>query len=364
MNIKNILLIGRTGGGKSTLANVLVNQFKNNEPFREVFKESAGSTSQTKEIQIKEFIINITEDGSEKIRYLVVDTAGFGDTQLTTKEVLQLLEGLVEIIGNDGINQIFLVSGGRFTREEIDVYGLLESVLFDRDVVNYTTIARTRFPDFEDETKCETDRKKLREENNELLGILKNSKIIYVDNPPLTGRSEVIEINKEVRKVSREVLTMYLMGCQGIYKPVNLNTLKQRINNYKTKAEQLQKELQDKEQTRQQREAQLQQQISSLQTQQQDEIYRTQQNFNNQLNSAYAEQQRQINEINERHQQELTELRGRYSNQYIYEIRCQPQGHFIDTMQAAVEYDYMVNLANETNREKNPVCPHCRRHAN
>ena len=56
MNIKNILLIGRTGGGKSTLANTLINQ---NNNFEEVFKESAGSVSETKQVQIKEFIVNM-----------------------------------------------------------------------------------------------------------------------------------------------------------------------------------------------------------------------------------------------------------------------------------------------------------------
>jgi len=178
-DVKNILLIGRTGGGKSTLANVLVNQFKNNEPFREIFKESAGSVSQTKNIQVQEFLVNLREDGTEQVRYLVVDTAGFGDTQLTNKEILQLLEELVKHIGNDGINQIFLVSGGRFTKEEIDVYQILESTLFDREVVNYTTVVRTRFPEFENESECEADRQSLRRENNELFNLIGSAKIIY-----------------------------------------------------------------------------------------------------------------------------------------------------------------------------------------
>src|SRR6266487_659965 len=151
MNIKNILLIGRTGSGKSTLANVLIN--KNNN-FEEVFKESAGSVSETKNVQVQEFTVDLTRDGSEKVRYLVIDTAGFGDTQLTTKEVLQLLQELVKHIGNDGINQIFLVSNGRFTKEEIDIYRLLESVLFDQEVAKYTTVVRTRFPEFENESEC------------------------------------------------------------------------------------------------------------------------------------------------------------------------------------------------------------------
>ena len=58
-------------------------------------------------------------------------------------------------------------------------------------------------------------------------------------------------------------------------------------------------EEQDKEKSKQEREAQLQQQISSLQTQLQGELNWASQRFSNQLNNAYAEQQRQINEINE-----------------------------------------------------------------
>src|SRR3954451_11306407 len=125
MNVKNILLIGRTGGGKSTLANTLINQ---NNNFEEVFKESAGSVSETKNVQIKEFIVNITEDGSERVRYLVIDTAGFGNTKLTDKEVLELMLEMVKIVGNDGLTKIFFVTNSRFTTEEIEVYQLLDSI--------------------------------------------------------------------------------------------------------------------------------------------------------------------------------------------------------------------------------------------
>src|SRR5437763_540790 len=55
METKKILLIGRSGRGKSTLANVLLNR---NNNFEEVFKESSGSVSETKKIQFEEFELN------------------------------------------------------------------------------------------------------------------------------------------------------------------------------------------------------------------------------------------------------------------------------------------------------------------
>ncbi|CAJ0869275.1 11276_t:CDS:2 [Entrophospora sp. SA101] len=80
VNTRNILLIGRTGSGKSTLANVLVGENK--------FIESAKSTSVTKQIEEGIIEIDLKEDGSEKIKYRVIDTIGLGDTQLTPQGVL------------------------------------------------------------------------------------------------------------------------------------------------------------------------------------------------------------------------------------------------------------------------------------
>ncbi|HLX55005.1 MAG TPA: hypothetical protein VKR58_13755 [Aquella sp.] len=52
MNVRNIVLIGNTGNGKSTLGNVLVNKGGN---FQEVFKESSAAISQTRYVSEESF---------------------------------------------------------------------------------------------------------------------------------------------------------------------------------------------------------------------------------------------------------------------------------------------------------------------
>lgn len=324
---KNILLIGRTGSGKSTLANVLVNK---NGQFEEVFRESAGSVSETKEIKTERFSVDISRDSTQQIHYLVIDTAGFGDTQLNEKEVLQLLKGLVPIIKENGINQIFLVNNGRFKKEEIDVYRLLENVLFDENATNYTTIVRTKFPSFENHVVCEADKQQLKIENNEIARILQRSKIIYVDNPPLEGNSRVIEVNKETREISRRKLLTYLGTCQDSYKSSNLEDLNTRINEYLSQEEKLNREIAEKEQKIKEREAELQKEVESIQQQKSRELRITGRNFERQVqelqeqNTKKAQTARQ--EIEEVNREQLRQSQEAY-NQTLNQISSNYQSN-------------------------------------
>jgi uncharacterized Zn finger protein (UPF0148 family)/GTP-binding protein EngB required for normal cell division len=343
--IKNILLIGRTGSGKSTLANVLVN--KNGE-FGPVFKESSRSISETKHIQTEKFTVNLSRDGVEKINYLVMDTAGFGDTQLDNKEVLDLLKDLVPIIKQGGLNRIFFVTNGRFGQSEIETYKLLETVIFDKETPKYTTIVRTNFDNFEDNDCCEEDRKSLRSENPELFEILRSSKIIYVNNPPLVGRS--MGINKEVRNESRKRLLTYLGTCQDNYYPSDLKNLNERIDKYVTSEEELKREIAIKEEKIQEGMIEFQKEVESVQEQKLRELKITERNFERQVKELRNRNQKQIKvtnqEFDEAHQSHLKMLQEIYEKR-LKDISQEFQSNLVQAK----------NVLNQVQIGK-PVCHH------
>ncbi|CAG8715288.1 uncharacterized protein OCT59_017212 [Rhizophagus irregularis] len=242
---RNILIIGRTGNGKSTLENVLTNSEK--------FNEGSGTISTTKELQKEDFEIEIN---GEKVQYRVVDTIGIGDTQLAQREVLNRIAEACHEVGK-GLNQIFFVLGRKFTEEELEAYNILREIIFDESITCYTTIVRTNFPNFDSEEKCKEDREKLNQESPKLAELVRTcNKLIYVDNPPTNievGKNisekqknrklKEIETNREKREESRDVLIKHLIKNCGNYRPPSLDNLNKRVSSYMTEKEQLKKEL-------------------------------------------------------------------------------------------------------------------------
>src|SRR6266487_350415 len=143
---RTILLLGRTGNGKSTIANVISDTNH--------FPESEYGVSETRGIQ--EGIFRANEENRENIDFHIVDTIGIGDTRFDEKEVLLKLAEATNAIKN-GLNQILFVTSGRFTEEEVRAYTLLRTVFFADDIGEYTTVVRTRFPSFRKAYKCRED---------------------------------------------------------------------------------------------------------------------------------------------------------------------------------------------------------------
>jgi hypothetical protein len=267
---RNILLIGRTGNGKSTLANVLTNRrivnddkkkekisrrlvrednkcykckrmvFSEGKEWIEAyieeqgpylfheecfnFKESSGSVSETRETQMEEFEHN-------RIKYKVIDTVGIGDTKLTEEQVLDKIAE-VAYMAKEGINRILFVVGRRFTDEETDTYDkLVKEFKLDENIGGYITIVRTHYPDFNNKLACEKDRESLRNENPKLKRILSSAKIVYVDNDPKLD---------ELRDQSRTKLLKHLeKNSQKSYKPLGFEELVDTIEKPMEKKRQL-----------------------------------------------------------------------------------------------------------------------------
>jgi GTPase Era involved in 16S rRNA processing len=211
--IKNLIIVGRTGGGKSTLSNVLTGT--------DDFEESGRSISVTKNFQKEGFEYN----GKY---FNVIDTIGIGNTKLSTKKVLyKILDGIFSL--PEGISQILFVIDGRFTAEEAKIFNLLKSSIFDIfeiGILDYVTIVRTKFSNFRNKNECEADKNQLHNENEYIAKIIRSCKdVVYVDNPPVNIQMyyddddlDTVATNKRIRERSRKIMLDYLdKACQTEY---------------------------------------------------------------------------------------------------------------------------------------------------
>ncbi|MEG7979041.1 MAG: hypothetical protein NY202_03980 [Mollicutes bacterium UO1] len=312
---RNIVLIGRTGSGKSSLGNVLINKSDN---FAEVFEESGKSISATKGVKEATFEVDLDREGKEKIKYRIIDTIGIGDTKLTPQGVLMRLAEIAGRVKKEGLNQILFVTKDRFTKEEIEAYDLLSSIIFDKNVVKYTTIVRTGFPEFEEDEVCEEDRQLLREENADLAHIIRSVNIIYLDNPPInlvgSGRrvEQQITLNKEARKESRRRLLTYLATCEDTYRPDNIDTLDERVRDYATNEEKLQKEIERLEKIREEQAEKFRKEMAEMREQQEKKLKEVKEEAQKEINKAKVEGEENLrktkNELEDKHRRDMDSL--------------------------------------------------------
>jgi len=227
---RTILLLGRTGNGKSTTANVISNT--------DHFKESELGASETRNIQEGQF-----KPRGDDVVYHIIDTIGIGDTSLSEQQVLLKLAEATNAIKN-GLNQILFVTSGRFTDEEVKAYTLLRTVFFNEDIGKYTTVVRTKFPTFRRADRCKLDKETMIKENEDVADIIRScNKLIHVNN-----MTEDEDPELKTRAECREILRNHLkFNCAKIYRPSNLDETNERIRNHMDDRERTQKQMDDLE---------------------------------------------------------------------------------------------------------------------
>ncbi|CAB5376214.1 unnamed protein product [Rhizophagus irregularis] len=199
VKMRNLLVVGYAGSGKSTLSNVLGGAGHS--------EGSKYSINKKKNYRIKDFKWKGT-------KYQVVDTTGIGDIKLTKKKVIY--EKIAEIIYQmpEGISQVLWVIDGKFSAEEASTFNLLKDFIFECGIAEYITIVRTKFSNFKNKDECKNDKEDLCKENESIAKLCKS--IVYVDNPPVDisvrddDDKETIRINTRRRNHSREILLDHL----------------------------------------------------------------------------------------------------------------------------------------------------------
>lgn len=89
----------------------------------------------------------------------------------------------------------------------------------------------------------------MKSENSNFAQILGecNGKLVFVNNPSIeiSGKRAEIQnaLNKELREASRNILVKHLVFSFVNYQPKNLKYLSQRIKDFKTEREKLEKEI-------------------------------------------------------------------------------------------------------------------------
>lgn len=118
-----MLIVGRTGGGKSTIANQILG--------RDEFKVSASFKSVTKRIVHATTRINLM-DGTYDIT--VYDTVGLFDTSMMSDaQIMKVIQTYVSTHSPDGIHLVlFVVKKGRYSPEEKEAYDNLMSLFKSR----------------------------------------------------------------------------------------------------------------------------------------------------------------------------------------------------------------------------------------
>ncbi|CAB4426344.1 unnamed protein product [Rhizophagus irregularis] len=202
--IRNLLIIGRTGSGKSALSDVLCGTYDLSNTVKKNFQQKSFEWKGTK-YRLIEIRIKLIE---RKVLF---------------NKIREIIYSMPE-----GISQVLFVIDRRFTAEEIETFKVFDKVILESGIIEHTTIIRTKFANFEKKNECERDKKELCRENEIISKMVGSCRgVIYVDNPPTNIQGV------ERREKSRTILLHHLKtACQRFYKFGTWDVLYDKIASY------------------------------------------------------------------------------------------------------------------------------------